>query len=426
MKKKKVLYAVLASAFLTTLLTSCGNEEIITTSTGVYNLEENSISQKVFYEFVKTNPDATYDDFFDNARIERVNDDITYYYNGSYILLNSVGRFKEKYIVTKENNVKCEELYRYIDYKWIKISEYEIINGGTKKVYEAKTLNKHSYTYDDNGNLLTDTISVCYSNEWVVQEKREYTYDNDGNLLTKIDFEYINTTEIWRPKTKEEYTYDESSHLLKKVLYTFIDDWIYFGKYEYTYNTKGKELSKTYSAYKNNSWVYDWKHEFTYDSNDNLLCIQEFYYLNNSWVYDNKEEYTYNTMGILLNILYSVYDNNSWKNSSKLEYTYDSKWNRLTELNSLYKDNTWVSDYKYEYTYNSNGNRLTTLESRYIDDAWVDICKYEHTYDSYGNILSDKYVYYNYGYVIVNTTDYSYSENAKLIAETEYEYAEYL
>lgn len=100
-------------------------------------------------------------------------------------------------------------------------------------------------TFDDANRLLNDTVYT-------------YTYDDNGNMITK--------TEIAQPTNVTTYTYDAENQLIKIDLPNG-DQW------DYAYDGLGRRIAKTLNAVQTVSYVYDNEDIlFEFDSSNNLVA----------------------------------------------------------------------------------------------------------------------------------------------------------
>ena len=218
----------------------------------------------------------------------------------------------------------------------------------------------YSYTYDENGNQLTqrycqtfaaDGSCSAYSNS----NAYDYTYDANGNKLTE--------------RTCSTVAADGSCSAYAP-----------YANYDYTYDANGNQLTSrscstvaadgSCSAY-SHSDAYD----YTYDANGNKLTVR-------------------NCSAVAADGSCSAYSNSNAK-----DYTYDANGNRLTErtCSTVAADGScsaYSNSSAYDYTYDANGNKLT---SRYCSTVAADgscsaysASRTDYTYDANGNQLTQR------------------------------------
>ena len=247
----------------------------------------------------------------------------------------------------------------------------------------------------------------------------------DKTLDSLISEEYDSDNNLWMPDSKEQFTYDTNGKIDTEILSVWNNqnaDWKPLLKYEYVFDVNGN-LSSMISSFQYipNQWDFNEKHDYTYDQNGNLTSDTSFAW-SGSWVNSYKYELTYNTaQQIILQVDYEwSYGSNQWENMNMDEYTYangvltseiESYWN--------YGISDWEYNSKYEYFYE---NIAVTKEIVYQwetnpSGVWVEASKYEYGYEP-GSLSS---------LVKTNETDYIWQEGInggdwELKYKTNYQY----
>ncbi len=331
----------------------------------------------------------------------------------------------EEYTYDEDGNFLTEKYSLYINDEWVKSREYIYINHERKNIYSMSLKTDGTFdskwegTYDDEGNQLTAKTSRYINNDWVRTAeykyingetkaifilyisdegtfifKDEYTYDDDGNLLSEIDSKYVNNEWL---KVYESRRINNVVKTIYQLKYAN-DEGTYDCKEEYTYDDNGNELTHTVFYFDSSNWDSNLKFEYTYDNNGNKLTEKRSEYISNEWV--KTEEYKY-INSEKKTTYYTFFSNGSM--DSLDEFTYDDNGNKITEVESRYIENEWVKikeykyfndhqvtlyditfkadgtfDYKYESTYDENKNKLAEKRSKYLDGVWVKVeeCKY--------------------------------------------------
>jgi len=204
---------------------------------------------------------------------------------------------------------------------------------------------RYTYTYDTNGNVLTEEVdydadgTVDKLNSWT------YTYDSDGNMLSEERDYGADGTGAER----HTYTYDANGNILIEEV---SGGGLGNQRYTYTYDSDGNMLTEELEDEGN-----DWRYTYTYDTNGNMLS----------------EERDYGADGTV---------------DERYTYTYDANGNMLSE--EVYGADGTVNE-RYTYTYDANGNMLSE-EVDHDADGTVDKLKsWTYTYDSDGNMLSAEF-----------------------------------
>lgn len=347
--------------------------DIKTRINSLYINEEWVYNSKTEYTYDKYNHDlyrtSTY---INNEWIvieERVN-----YKDHSIIIyslaLNLNGSFNTKYVCEydKDGNPVKSITAKYVNNEWVTINESTYIDGILNYFYsislsdDGSFFSKLEYTYDEEGNHLTETYSEYINNGWVkieekarygnelqkvysvdlnedgsLSKKEEYTYDLDGNPLSYSYSKYFKNEWV---KVREFIWYSNQ----KCIVYELeLDDDSFYTKNEYTYDANGNPLANIYSMYQNNGWKYIFKYERKYDEGTNNVTSAIYYKHNNvEWVYSEKTEYTYNENNECITVIKSSYKNKEWEYTNKWEYTYDEAGNKTNTLEYSYSDGGWV------------------------------------------------------------------------------------
>jgi len=144
----------------------------------------------------------------------------------------------------------------------------------------------------------------------------------------------------------------------------------------YTYDSEGNLVSKTWDYDYGIDEVIEYTIEYTYDENNNMLTS----------IYKNYDtilrstSFTYDTQNNLLTFS-SDFNGNGSEDSSEV-YTYDNNSNRLSE--SWNADNAHFTQKKNTFTYDTSGNRISR---EYRDENDIVIGQELYTYDEQNNRL---------------------------------------
>lgn len=169
-------------------------------------------------------------------------------------------------------------------------------------------LGRHVYTYDDQGNMLSENIYYMGSEE--PSYTRIYTYDEQGRKLTYqysskhysslteyvyneqgVQTEALNYNDKNVLSSRTAYTYDEQGNVIKEQCYDNDGNTSHRINCEYTYNEQGKVLTKKETG----SWG-DKLFEYTYDE-QGRLSTETWNLGENGFI--KYFEYNYDEQGIL-------------------------------------------------------------------------------------------------------------------------------
>ena len=257
---------------------------------------------------------------------------------------------------------------------------------------EKKVTNKdggavYKRTYDEKGNLLTDTYA---SNDGKTSRGSSFTYDAAGKMLTHDTYDSYATGHA-------EFTYDSAGRLAAE---SFSNSEGYAATTEYIYREDGL-LAEWFFHY---SKTED-RTTYTYDDKGNLLKKQEIITINGKVIQDSTVEYTYDASGNKLS------ETNS--GGFRSEWTYDDRGNVLS-CTDLDNDGSIRSGILYEY---DDQNRLFN-ERLFGSDPEKPTEKFIYEYDEAGR-LTTKYL------CTPNSSKqnasgfcrYTYDENGNLLSE---------
>lgn len=100
--------------------------------------------------------------------------------------------------------------------------------------------NKYDYEYDEKGDMSHHTYSYWSNEAWKIQYSKDYVY-NDAHLLTESIVQDC-TSGTGVNSQKEEYTYDAEGNTLTEILYDWGgSDWVKFSQSQYFYHYDGSE-----------------------------------------------------------------------------------------------------------------------------------------------------------------------------------------
>jgi len=503
MKKKKIILAMLAAVLSFSFASCDGNKEVNNDKEIIENnsnLKDDDLTKKVYNEYLKSFSNIKYDEFLTNAYRYMANGEYTYQYLDSDISVKIDGSFSSKRIKNNDEVIKS----KFINNNWIEIEKTNVDSSNISHVIYSILLNsddsyntKYEYTYDDNWNKKESKTSKFIDNEWMKIEegiyinnsyhttfflslindsfdsKREYTYDEEGNVLTDISSKYENGN--WVLKTMQEFSYDDEGYKIRDKFSKNINDkWVklyeniyinneskplykaYFNTsgfteaYEYAYDDAGNKLESKYYKYINNDWLlmeeyiyingnkktlyslnldknnnYDYKNEYTYDDSGNELGAKYYKYINDAWLlleedinidgnkkdiyklnldndnsFNYKEETKYDDK--IETVIKSYYENNEWVIKEKFIQLYENN-NLISVTCYEYLNNEWVLKDKAESKYNLENKLTEDILSKYEDNHWVYKTKIEYIYEN-ESITIKYYEYLNNEWILKTST----------------------
>ncbi len=293
-------------------------------------------------------------------------------------------------------------------------------SGSTEYTYDSVVNGKLVNTMTDAEDRTTTYTFDCKGRliwETIGTKTTQYTYDANGNLLTSTLTDGAYPTE----SAETVYTYDELNRNTS-VTYSEDDEYIL-----YAYDNNGNVLQK--SLYENDTlsttseYTYDVMNRMIQEERDNeVIAIYEYTDSGNLASIQNREEsedsfvtitgYTYDEAGKII----KVRDLSDGNHRLLREYFYED--GQLSHLEDNRTSNNLPDDEKakQEFGYDDYG-RLTSV--KYYDVEGENVLEeYTVTYDD-NNRITQEYGVTRYGeQPVVTTKSYTYDSDGRLASET--------
>jgi hypothetical protein len=210
--------------------------------------------------------------------------------------------------------------------------------------YPGEDTVRVSFTYDNDGNILTELTEYWDDTHWGTDwlARTTYTYDGNGNRLMALS-EFWSAAQ-WRNGSRRTYTYDGSGNRLTEVIeHSYDSAWVAYSRYTYTYDGRGNRLTalSEFWSQDRTEWAFYDRTAYAYDGSGNTLSE-----LNQYWVAQ-------------------------WLNRSRRTYTYDGSGNRLTAVVEGWDGSQWISGSRYAYVYDGDGNLRIFRAETWWEGAWV-------------------------------------------------------
>ncbi len=329
-----------------------------------------------------------------------------------------------------------------------KVTEFDEKGNLVKEIFGDKTT---VYTYDDNGNMLSSTLTdsnfsgqsavtlyeydgnnrktrVTYSDD---DQYVLYTYDDNGNVT--MERLYENDT----LSCTTENTYDDMNNITETKR-----NGVTIAQYSYTDN--GEVASIKYgsgSSDRRIGYVYDEAGkiiEVKDLTNGGDTPIREYFYLDGQLDYlvdardtdDAKQDFTYDSLGRLTNVKYFDIDDTTVLEEYAITYddtlTY-AKYKIATETTTTNYGGTEIVTEK-EYTYDDLGRLTQDSATKTIDQGTPTTTVTSYTYDDVSNRTSmtsggnTLYYHYNdYDQLLSTDTDNDLQTTADVVTSYEYD-----
>lgn len=276
----------------------------------------------------------------------------------------------------------CEHVFTYNE-KGL-LTKYDRAGNTTVYVYDEQdrlleerltsTYHTHTtfYSYDERGNR-TSMVRVRTDEEWEVWYYEEYTYDEKGNLLTETHFSKDpNAADLpvelpFRQELAYAYAYDEAGRVIRKERTCEDDKQVM----EYRYDNVGLLLEERFTQNGGATVVT----AYVYDEAGRIL---------RSVSPEKEVNYTYDGHGNLTqkeSLTASVGGYTSLSTDT-YEYTYDESGNVIKRVEDL----AGLKPCVYEFVYDEDGVLLEQIRTSQSADYNVETVIRER-YDPYGNVI---------------------------------------
>ena len=339
--------------------------------------------------------------------------DTIYYADGVYIKSYMDGYGENAvYAPNSISNALTQDSVADIVYVVEEPQEDESADGADVEIDEEtgeteNTENEPEYTYDENGNVLTETYSSTVGGQNVIVDKYVYTYTEDNKLATE---KYYAVDESNVLCLVSEYVYDMDENIISELYYTqetVNEETADVISESYTREYSGENMtSEIYQKRVDGELVNQEKAVYSYDDKGNVATESICQWIVNAWYQSYCEEYTYDNYDNALSQTASEYKNTVNAETGLVETTSDI-------VTVDYEYDVWNQQIKVTESVNETENTITTVVydalGRVVSVAEDDELT-AYTYDSKDNILTvteDEEV-----------TTYTYSDNGNLVSRT--------
>ncbi len=255
---------------------------------------------------------------------------------------------------------------------------------------EGNSIEKYSYTYDNNGNWIVSSFRIWEDSSWVGYNNK-YNYNENGFLVS----EYRGCIKTMLNPTGNPMFIDVAI------------DSCYM--YTYTYDSNGNTNSILCKKREDETnWVNYFRDAYTYDDNENMTSELRAIWEDTDWVNNMRDTYTYDDNGNMTSKLLEKWEGADWVNNMRDTYTYDNSGNITSKLRARWVGSDWEDKIRDAYTYDGNGNITSKLLERWLGTDWVEYWRHTYNYNNNGNMTLDLYEYWD-GTNWVNSTRYTYT-----------------
>lgn len=234
-----------------------------------------------------------------------------------------------------------------------------------------------TFQYDSRGNQIVNQDYEVEDGERIAGFRQENEYDSNDNLISDVAYYY--GFGMW----KTTYQYDSHGNKIQMIDYEWdleTENWKYYGKSCYGYDSNGNETLRSYEKWEDNAWTKDWKFEYARKANG-LVDYYIEYAGGSEWEKANKGVHTYSVDGrdeIVATAVY-VWNNTDWvlSQEKKYDYTYNAE-GKETSYTATYKEvgsDGYKKESKYDVTY--AGDTVTIVFYGVEENNWIESSKTE-------------------------------------------------
>ncbi|MFH1194657.1 MAG: T9SS type A sorting domain-containing protein [bacterium] len=295
------------------------------------------------------------------------------------------------------------------------INTVSVVDNIIIKDESGQQTNKHTYSYNENGNIILYLNESWDGSQWVNSSQETNTYDSNGNIILYLSETWDGSQ--WLNDKRTHYAYDSNGNRTSYQSETWDgSQWVNSWWYSTIYDSNGNATLDLAKHWEENQWKNVRQYTYTYDSNGNITSVGEEWD-GSQWVLTSRRTYEYNSNRDITLNFYELWDGSQWVNSSRRTYTYDTNWNLTFFLKETWDGSQWLNDSQETYTYDSNGNETLVFSEDWDGSQWVNNSRRTSTYDSNENRIS--YMEENWDvskWVNVWRFTYTYDSNRNMIS----------
>ncbi|MCB9202952.1 MAG: T9SS type A sorting domain-containing protein [Flavobacteriales bacterium] len=224
---------------------------------------------------------------------------------------------------------------------------------------------------------IESSLSQYYDGtSWLNSNGYDYSYDDNGNLISEVEYYWDSSNSTWKNQSITLYNYNTDNKVVQEI-YQYWDGTQYINSYKttYSYNSAGSITQMINQNWNGTQWENESKSDFTYD-NGKILVVLFQDWNGTQWI-NNEQSVPLFIGNNLTNISTKQWDGTQWNDSEEDILSYNSNNKVITWENRVWNGFIWDEEDRTEYTYDANGNRST--ESYYYLGNLEQT--YEYNYD---------------------------------------------
>ncbi len=254
---------------------------------------------------------------------------------------------------------------------------------------------KTDYTYNGNGNLLTQALYIWSSGTWVGVKRTTNTYDTQQRIASTTTENWNYSTNNWKNYQRSQYSYFYQQLVGIQINQNWDNTnsvWNNHARIQHVYNSMQLDSGIDYQIWDGGSsqWLEQSFSIYTYNIDRKVTLIsnehmQYIMILGGSFpVIDSKVEYSY-TDTVLTSVYRLVPADNTGSNfraDLRTVYTLDINNRRYLETNETFDtiSSNWKGDTRIYYDYDADGYLIHTTNQTGDGTGWVNANEYYYWY----------------------------------------------
>lgn len=228
--------------------------------------------------------------------------------------------------------------------------------------------------------IQTELTETWTNGVWRNALTDSYTYDDNGFLVTLTSKEWNTQLNSWIDASKTYFSNNPDGIVNQFITQIYDPDdpgWTNAQRVSYTYNASGRPLTVVSENWTGLEWQNFMMMTNTYDVNGYLVntLFQSFYAISPSWINFSQTIYTNNPNGTVNQSVMQTWDGiSAWTNSRRSTYTYNPSGKTLTDLTEIWLGSAWLNNNLETNTYDGSNYLLNSLDQTWdiILSAWKD------------------------------------------------------
>ncbi len=236
-------------------------------------------------------------------------------------------------------------------------------------VFNDGSKGRIAYYYNNDYTLHYFTNAIWYNGAWSLFEKHTNTYNNDGNLESVL-WESSVTGE-WVKDSKDTYGYDSLGNRIYYLHQYFTGKWFESAFKIDFYFADTNLVTSIQQKWIDNEWINSFKKNNTYSSNNFKDSTFFYEWKNDQWVNYELNIYEYDEKHNIISNLVKRWQEDQWIDHAFGVLQYDVNNNLLLENWKIALNNSWENWFRIFYEYDDNNNLIYLTGQEWVNNSWV-------------------------------------------------------